>query len=265
MTPPEVQFILAARRPSGADDADPVIADALARAQNDPRLSAWLASQEQFDRSISAAFDDLAVPSDLKAKILAGKRATSHAAAAQMSRTRRQWLGAAVGAAAALVTGGVVFWRPRATSVQRGAADFSSDMASYYAGFGGAGKPFDHPSATVATINNWLRTVHGFELSLPGSLSAARAIGCNVFDWHGAPTSLICLKPPAGGKIIHIFSVAQDRLRDAPGPTPAYAPIPAPNSNQPWNTALWTQDHRTYLILTHNDPSTLRRLLEAEV
>ena len=78
----EARLIFSAYRPNGQDDGDPVFTVSLAAAKEDPALAQWLAEQQHFDRAVAGHLRAVAVPDDLRAKILAG---------AQASRPRPWW------------------------------------------------------------------------------------------------------------------------------------------------------------------------------
>jgi len=78
----QARLLLSAYRHSGGDANDPAFAEALALAQRDPQLRAWLEESQHFDRAISERLRSLDVPPDLRETILAGAR---------LSRAPRWW------------------------------------------------------------------------------------------------------------------------------------------------------------------------------
>src|SRR4029434_1394545 len=81
--------------------------EALAQAQRDPQLRAWLEDSQHFDRAISERLRSLDVPPDLRATILAGGRLSRPP---RWWQSRRLWAIAAMFALAATATW---FWWPR--------------------------------------------------------------------------------------------------------------------------------------------------------
>lgn len=98
----EAKFILRAYRPHGVDARDPLFADPLAAARNDPELSAWLASEEAFDATLARKLQEVTPPAGLEEAIIAGVRA-SQPAAAPLRKIAPMWFGLAMAAGIALV------------------------------------------------------------------------------------------------------------------------------------------------------------------
>src|SRR4030095_5212603 len=103
----QARLLLSAYRPGGSDAKDPAFAEALALAQRDPQLRAWLEDSQHFDRAISERLRSLDVPPDLRATILAGGRLSRPP---RWWQSRRLWAIAAMFALAATATW---FWWPR--------------------------------------------------------------------------------------------------------------------------------------------------------
>ena len=68
----EVQLYLSARRPDGQDDADPPIADAMAKARADSALGAWMGDQQRVDAAIALKLGNVEPPPGLRETIIAG-------------------------------------------------------------------------------------------------------------------------------------------------------------------------------------------------
>lgn len=73
MTPGEARCLLAARRPNGADDADPAIAEALAVLRQHPESAAWVRAEQDLDQQVVAQLRRVMPPPDLKERLLAGR------------------------------------------------------------------------------------------------------------------------------------------------------------------------------------------------
>ncbi len=95
MTRDEAKFILSAYRPGNADRGDPVFAEALALARQDPELAAWFAREQLHDQAISSKLAEVPAPAGLREAILAGARASGGTV------SRLGWYSAALLAAAA--------------------------------------------------------------------------------------------------------------------------------------------------------------------
>ena len=67
MTHEEAQNILSLCRPANEQDRkDPLIAEAIALTESDAALRAWFEAEQAADAEISAEFDQIEVPADLK-------------------------------------------------------------------------------------------------------------------------------------------------------------------------------------------------------
>ena len=78
----EAKFILGAYRPNGQDAGNPMFAEALGQTERDPELRVWFERERKFDTIVSEKIRAVAPPSELRAAILAGVRA---------SRPRLRW------------------------------------------------------------------------------------------------------------------------------------------------------------------------------
>jgi hypothetical protein len=242
MTHDEARFLLTARRPSGADDVEPEMAEALEAARGDAALAAWLDDQRAFDAAVAAKMLEVSPPADLRSWILAGRRVSA-------ASSRRRW---AWWAGVAAIVVGLASWlawprgRPTLASVQEQAVhwfehDFRMD--------------FDVTDSRTAAITEWLARQKGINFSPPKSLREAEAMGCKVFDCCGLPATLVCFKPDGSG-VVHVFTVEASRLRDPPPASPGYRRMGA------WNTATWVTGGRAYFAISENDQTTLARLIE---
>jgi len=131
MTPEQYQ-LLRALRPSGEDGSDPQVAAAFAAAQLYPDILKQLAEEQKIDCTLRAALAQVEPPADLAANLFTAMRAARGSveppdsleetvlSAVKMpapvsgnppSFSRRQWLGFATAAAAALVAGSTYWWR----------------------------------------------------------------------------------------------------------------------------------------------------------
>ena len=72
----EAKFILGAYRPDGRDAGEPMFAEALAQAEHDPGLQAWLERERKFDTALAGKLGGIAPPAGLREAILAGVRAS---------------------------------------------------------------------------------------------------------------------------------------------------------------------------------------------
>src|SRR5439155_2942460 len=75
MNKDEIRKILALVRLGGQDATDPLIASAKESAQKDPELARWFEEQQEFDRKVAEAVDEIPVPAGLQSRIMAAARA----------------------------------------------------------------------------------------------------------------------------------------------------------------------------------------------
>jgi hypothetical protein len=55
--------------------------------------------------------------------------------------------------------------------------------------------------------------------------------------------------------VAHLFIIEKQGLSDPPGAAPVF------NQNGTWSTAAWSDDNKSYLLLTEAGPDTLKHLL----
>lgn len=73
MTSREARCLLVARRPNGADDADPAMAEAIAALRQHPDSAAWVEAEREVDLEVAAKLRQVMPPPDLKERLLAGR------------------------------------------------------------------------------------------------------------------------------------------------------------------------------------------------
>jgi len=260
----EAKLLLQACRPNGQDDSLPAFAEALALVERDPELKAWWEARKAFDRAIASKLQGVAVPADLRATIMAGRRIE------QMTPRYRlpYWL-----AAAAVVVLGIGlaprYW-PSTTKVaslptahvapapqplpdghalanhdyEKGVFDYlDSDAMSL------AMTSPDHDLVAA-----WLKQRHSPTGNIPGKMVSLPSAGCQTFAVHGHTVSLICFSLADGG-YAHLFIVDKGALSDPPGNSPEF------QKNGEWFTATWSDDGHSYMLATEDSADQLKRLL----
>jgi hypothetical protein len=236
MTRDEAKFLLTARRPNGADDADPQMAEALAFARRDPELTQWLAREVAADSALAGKFRSFQPPADLKERILAGRKVVHFPTA--MVR-RRVWL-AASAAMFALVLGLAAFlWRqqtPTLASVKEHLAEFLEEDWDH---------AFDLSNAEFGTIRDWLAAQpKAVKFDVPGSLAHGRTYGCKTFKCCGLPATMVCFTPKDSTVVVHVFRVQAPVRFDAPAAAPQFA------QTRKWTSASWSADGELYVAFT---------------
>lgn len=242
----EAKLILSAYRPGGQDAGDPAFATALAAAQQDTALARWLAEHQEFDTLMAAHLRAVAVPADLRARIIAG-------GAASRARPRRAgarwWALAAVVAILATFAGLLVKKDAGLADWQRRGLAVLEDLEARRSKF-----DFEHRDAAVLAA--WLGD---HEVPQPGSLPPAlsnrRTYGCKTIAWDGHKMSLICFD--LGGDVVaHLFTTDRAGLTRVPPDGP-----PRIVRHGAWTVALWNDGPKTHMLATDGGAEPLRRVL----
>ena len=285
MTPGEARCLLAARPPTGADDADPAIAEALAVLRQHPESAAWVRAEQNLDQQVATQLRQVQPPPDLKERLLAGRPkayAPSSAPAPihtfnhpspppSPSRDTSKWtpaptprgfrlpwgliggLGAA--AAAIVMTVTVVQSRTRAAAIaaENSVQTFQQFVADYMSN--GWDKSFDLPTSDYTRVSGWLAAQPGaVTFVAPGQLTQGGTLGCRVFDWKDRKVTLVSFRIGTSETAVHVLGINRDELSDAPI-TRSVGTVGE------WNTSSWTEGGVTYVVLTKVELNTLRRLL----
>ncbi len=201
----EARFLLSACQPSGKDAGRPEIAEALAQAQLDPELNAWLARERRSDAAIAHKLRALEPDPNLRARLLAGGRASRRAL------TWRTWrLGFGLAATVALATGlgwwahGLVF-KPSATAVHLGGPPLLAwqqhDLVIFLNPFFSLDLEKKNYQPLEAHLVAAAAPVAG---ELPFNDAIVSAVGCKVLEWHGDRVSLTCFLSKSG-ELVHLF------------------------------------------------------------
>lgn len=287
MTPGEARCLLAARRPNGADDVDPAIAEALAVLRQHPESAAWVRAEQNLDQQVVAQLRQVLPPSDLKERILAGRpkayvdpdaaaapnlpdfshhKSNSNPPREPSRRTTQQhprgirlpWglIGGLVAAAAAIVmTVAVVQSRTRAAAIaaESSVETFQQFVANYMSN--DWDKSFDLPTGDYHRVSGWLAAQPGaVAFTPPNPLTQAGTLGCRVFDWKERKVTLVSFRVGNAETAVHVLGINRDEISDPPTD-------PVLGTVGEWNAASWTQSGITYVALTKVDINSLRRLL----
>lgn len=239
----EARLLFSAYRPGGKDADDPIFAAAIEAAKNDPVLAQWLAEQQAFDEAVAGHLRAVKVPTDLRAKILAG---------AAVSR-RRAWRAAtgvwAVAAAVALFAGIAALWPEK----RGGLADWQKHGLAVLGEVLAAREPFDLPHPDAAALTAWLRE---HAVPEPAALDGKSPLGCKTIAWDGHRMSLVCFDL-GGGVIVHLFTTDRADLAQVPPDGPArFAHDGA------WTVAMWNEGDKTLMLATDKGEGPLRRVLQ---
>lgn len=268
----ETKAILELYRPDHPEDqADPLIAQALQLLESDPELRAWFDAQQAIDARIEASYQELEVPDDLKAGILAGMRAHAlrsesgsereSASFAQRSDTRSQawWRHPLVGMAAvfAVLLAIVVLPNKRGgefggaspAQVQAGVPDMIQFLATQINDLGSRGG-FDKTSSEPAALKSYLASVGASSPSkLPRSLENNPSLGCFTFNYNNIKMGMICFKDK---QVVHLITVQKS---DCPKSFQPEEPTFYEVDNQAFRA--WTDEDQVYIISTQGGKEML--------
>lgn len=239
----EAQFILSAYRPDAQDAGDGRFSEALELVNEDQGLKAWFESEVSKDRIIADKLKQVRPPAGLRDQILTGMNMADQAPP--------WWRRAPVMAIAAtiiVVFGMMLSWnRPTYDSEYD---ELRANAVSYAAGF----ISLDFFSENLVDLTTWLseRDAPG-SVDLVGQLESMPGIGCRTLSWSGKTVSLICLQ---GDTIYHVFMVDRDEVPDNP----------TSETPQIWQmkrrtVVSWSDDQRTYIMVTKATPDEVRALL----
>lgn len=222
---------------------DARLREAEERAKADPDLARWWQDEQELDRVIGAKLAGVAIPSELKTRVLERQYNTAV--------PRFPWRRAALAIAAIIIALAVFFgswrgpFRPAASL-----ADYRDEMVSFLK---------VTPSLELET--NELSRIHAFlaksgapsDVNIPQSLRDLEPVGCRKLRFRGNDVALICFKR-GNGRVAHLLVVnraAMRGLRD----TPQYA------TEGDWATAAWSEGDRGYLLAVQGDDSTAEKFL----
>lgn len=254
MTHDEARFILQARRPHGADDAVPPMAEALAVAGRDPALGAWLAREEKFDGTVTHALRQVAPPAALRAAILAG-------VAAQETNTpwwrRPTWL--ALAASVALVAGAFAFgpfsFSPVKSGVLAATAPLTIEQLHELA-VADTRNPHSEavPARLLGELGRWLENpTQRLTVGLPFDFPALQALGCRHLSLAGRDILEICFERD---QTYHLFIA---RRQDFTPESLAHEPVLLAQDDM--STAVWTRGDLIYVLAAKAGTDSLTQLL----
>jgi len=247
MNEQEIKFILRAYRADGSDAADPKFAEALAEAQRDPKLRAWLERERTVDTAVFTKLDAIQPPPDLRDSILAGMRA---------SRPRRQWwtnpVWLGIAAAIVLLLSFTVRQRfaahDRALSMNALAAFALDDLAHHH----------DQHEGEPLTILDVQASLANSIGALPGhvnlDLDKLKQKHCRTAHFAGRDVFEICFQRE--GHWYHLYAARVDNF----APAAANTPTPVLSDGQFAATA-WRDSEHVYALVAGAGPDVLTKLI----
>jgi len=227
------------------------MAEALALANQDPELGAWLEEHLILQLSLREKFRGIQPPSGLKEQIISEETARSRT----VSR-RRQVVFAAVTVLVIAITGLAVL-RLRHPQV--------NDLATYRARMARvASSPYGMDLATndPAQVQSYLARQHApSDYSLPAGLKKAALAGCAVEGWKDAKVAMICFRtgrplPLGESSDLWLFVVDRRSLKNA-----TVSSAPEISKVRSLMIATWTAGDKIYLLGVTGDEQLLRSYL----
>jgi hypothetical protein len=243
----EAKFILGAHRPGGQDAGDPMFTAALAHAEREPELRAWLEQQRKFDLNVAAKLKEIAPPAGLHAAILAGVRASQP--------KRRWWMNpawmAAAAAVAVLVAVGVA---PRKSTRTPTVAQLTEwvmkDLADAHDAHVGYPPEFAGLQAALASVS--------LPLTTPGAvrvdLDELRRKNCRSVMIAGREVFEICFQ--RDGVWFHLYAARRSDF--APGAVDAKSLLATTGE---YSATAWADSKNVYALVIHAGQEVLRRVI----
>jgi hypothetical protein len=242
MEPEELRKVLSAVRPNGEDDLDPGLSEAFRRLQEDPELCHWFQWQRSLDRAIAEKLSELLPPPSLKAELL--------------SLLDRQpavlwWQRPWAWATGLCVFFGVCAWL-LTLPTNRGlpaSLRFEEAMIQQIE----SAPAFENVFQKSEEALRWLAEKRGGGVfaRLPAGLEQASQFSCTTLWWEGHPVALVCFSWK--GRTAHLFVIEEGAVEPGAAESqPLFRRIGA------WETALWKEGDRVYLLMGLQEQGSLR-------
>jgi hypothetical protein len=241
----DAQLILAALRPGGSEVNDPLFAEALALAESDPKLRAWWEAQQRFDRRVAAKLGSVAVPKDLRDKILTAPKLVSFP-----PQWRHRWLLVAA-ALVALLCVGSVFWSIN----HAGPLDRTQLADEISTALGTTGPQLAKMSADHEELKAWLKAQNAPVGDMPPKFGSIPSIGCQKYYVRGHMVSLVCFTLDNGHEA-HLFMIDKSAMSN-----PFDSHGPQYDRLNGWNVAMWSDQHTSFVLATDGTMDDLKNLL----
>jgi uncharacterized membrane protein YbaN (DUF454 family) len=239
--------ILLLFRPGVSDADDPEFREALELVKRDPELRRWFDEHCARQSLIRDRLKKIAVPGELKKRILDDIAAREAIVWWQQPAFRVL----AAAAAIVLLIGLVYFW-PR--------PDTSLSFAAYQRNMVGNIQriypTMDMVTTNVAGILQYLTQKQGHaDYVLPQPLQRLPGIGCAILPWRSKKVSLICLDAGQQSEL-YVFVINRADLPDPP-------PIDRPQFNRigRLTSASWSHADKTYILAGPGDAEFIKRYL----
>jgi hypothetical protein len=246
----EAQLILSLYRPSGQDAQDPHLRESLSLAALDPDLKAWFENERASDTAISRALRQQPVPADLRNNLLASRKLIELPRIPLWKRPSLWWAVAAVLTISLTLLSLTPHTNPSHSLAETGVHLITSP------GFAFTPAKFHLSLVTNQTdaIQVWLRTSGAPQLGkLPSRLASLNKVGCRTVSSKGQTVGLVCFNT-GDGEFVHLLIAPRQ-------PEATTEPTFAQVNNLP--TATWSDEDRTYILLSTDPKSKLDRFFTA--
>ena len=249
MNPEEAKLYLAASRRSDRRGADERAAKAWDCLGRDGDLANWFDREQECIEALDDKLGQIVPPSSLRSQIFASC-GEPHSG----RRIRRRPAVLAVAAVLLLSLVGVVLWMNRpVASGEESLAAYRSDMAAFLDRF----FVLDYQGDKVSDVTSWLSRKHGLDhFAVPASLAAHPSLGCEVIDWQGKESFLICFD--VDGEVVHLFLLPGGKTLDSKAlrPVPEFEAI-----DGKWAACTWLEGEDLYFCCTLAPEALLRECL----
>ena len=198
----EAKFILSAYRANGADADEPLFADALRQAKQDPTLGAWFAREQGHNRAVAEKLASIQPPPGLREAILTGSRVSGRTSSGWK---RGAWVAMSVAAAVLIVITASV-WPKRANANDAQLATFALKDT--------AGAEHDGHGSEVKALQTMLADPN-MKLSrgLAIDFEAMRGSGCRTIAMGGREVFEVCFN--RNGSWFHLYAMRDVGPADA--------------------------------------------------
>jgi hypothetical protein len=239
----EARFLLRAFRPGTADTKDPVFSEALAEAEKDPALKAWLDNESAFDRAMGAKLREIQPPAGLRDAILAGSRISQKPKARWKNPA---WL--ALAASIAITCAITLRLRPSSPSAQDFAEYAMQELATTH----------NSDSGHRPELSELRAFLTNSPLPLPGNIKInpdeLHRLGCRTVSFAGHEAFEICFE--RGGHWYHLYAVRVEDL--SRGAADAKSLL---TTKGRFTATVWKDTQFAFALVTYDGPDALRSLI----
>jgi len=246
MTSDQARQVLLPYRPGSGDERDPKFAEALELVGGDPALARWFEEHCAFQSAMRAKLQQIAVPADLRNRILTAQAAQKIIRPPMWWR-QPAWMAAA--AAVVLLLGLAAFW------MQPRPSDRFANFQTRMVGTALRGYRMDLVTNDMGQVRQFL---HGKgapdDYEVTKGLAQLQLTGCGLLRWRGNPVSMVCFD--RGDKqMLFLFVVDRSAMKDPPAETPQVARV-----NQ-LLTVSWARGDKAYLLAGPEESDFARKYL----